>query len=201
MRRLLIPVVAAAAVLVGCQAKTEEPLLVVNEQPYEPPASTSSDYTEYTAPSGSTYSSSSSSLDALDNTGGSSSGGFSQPGYTGGSGGGYTTTGSQNTLHQGGYSSGSTQQRAANNTFSTPPSSSTMPPSASSVEVLTPSGSGLPAVGVTTGSYTVRKGDTLYKIARTVYGDERRWRDIYQLNRGKLPSPDKIFVGMTLELP
>lgn len=50
-------------------------------------------------------------------------------------------------------------------------------------------------------TYTVRKGDTLYALARRFYNDERRWRDIWQANRDKLPDPNRLAVGMTLVIP
>ena len=50
-------------------------------------------------------------------------------------------------------------------------------------------------------TYVVGHGDTLIKIARNVLGDEERWREIYDLNRSKLDSPDVIQLGMELKLP
>ncbi len=50
-------------------------------------------------------------------------------------------------------------------------------------------------------TYIVRKGDTLYALARRFYNDERRWRDIWQANRDKLPDPNRLAVGMTLVIP
>ncbi len=51
------------------------------------------------------------------------------------------------------------------------------------------------------GTYTVQKGDTLYSIARTMYGDQTRWKDIYEANRNQLPDPHTLKVGQTLRLP
>lgn len=50
-------------------------------------------------------------------------------------------------------------------------------------------------------TYVVRKGDTLFALARRFYNDQRRWRDIWQANRDKLPDPNKLSVGMTLVIP
>jgi len=50
-------------------------------------------------------------------------------------------------------------------------------------------------------TYTVKKGDDLRKIARAVYGDERRWRQIARANRGTLADPDDLEIGMELKLP
>jgi len=59
--------------------------------------------------------------------------------------------------------------------------------------------------GATPGAktYTVRPGDTLIGIARQVYGPDQgqRYRRIFQANRDKLSSPDKLAVGVNLRIP
>ena len=50
-------------------------------------------------------------------------------------------------------------------------------------------------------SHTVQKGDTLYKLARTYYNDQHRWKDIYEANRAELGDPNKIRVGQRLVIP
>ncbi|MGE3181882.1 MAG: LysM peptidoglycan-binding domain-containing protein [Phycisphaerae bacterium] len=51
-------------------------------------------------------------------------------------------------------------------------------------------------------SYTVQKGDSLYVIARKMYGgDMSRWRDIYNANRDKIHHPDQLLIGSTLVIP
>lgn len=50
-------------------------------------------------------------------------------------------------------------------------------------------------------TYTVESGDSLIKIARKVLGDEKRWPEIFELNKDKLASPDQIQVGMKLRMP
>ncbi len=47
-------------------------------------------------------------------------------------------------------------------------------------------------------SYTVKSGDTLWKISKKVYGDGARWKKILDANKDKLPSPEKLRVGMNL---
>ena len=50
--------------------------------------------------------------------------------------------------------------------------------------------------------YTVRPGDTLYKIAKKELADGNKWRDIYNNNLkiiGK--NPNLIHVGQKLVLP
>lgn len=59
-------------------------------------------------------------------------------------------------------------------------------------EILTPAG------GQT---YTVRKGDTLYGLARRFYSDQSKWKDIWEANRAQIKSPDRLSVGMNLIIP
>ncbi len=47
------------------------------------------------------------------------------------------------------------------------------------------------------GSYTVRTGDTLAKIARA-QGVDGGWRALWALNRSTVPNPNRIFVGQQL---
>jgi 5'-nucleotidase len=49
------------------------------------------------------------------------------------------------------------------------------------------------------GSYTVKKGDTLYGIARSHYGDGKQWQKIASANPGL--SPTSLKVGQTITLP
>jgi nucleoid-associated protein YgaU len=49
--------------------------------------------------------------------------------------------------------------------------------------------------------HTVAKGDTLYALARRYYGEQRRWKDIYEANRSALGDPNKIRVGQRLLIP
>jgi 5'-nucleotidase / UDP-sugar diphosphatase len=48
-------------------------------------------------------------------------------------------------------------------------------------------------------SYTVKKGDTLWQIAASHYGDGKKWREIASANPGLTPSA--LRVGQTIELP
>lgn len=59
-------------------------------------------------------------------------------------------------------------------------------------EVLSPTG------GQT---YVVRKGDTLFALARRFYGKDSRWRDIYNANRGQISNPDRLYAGTKLIIP
>jgi nucleoid-associated protein YgaU len=49
---------------------------------------------------------------------------------------------------------------------------------------------------------TVVKGDTLWDIAQTVYGDATRWPEIYAANTDVIGAdPDLIFPGQVLRIP
>ena len=47
--------------------------------------------------------------------------------------------------------------------------------------------------------YTVRKGDTLYHIAKARYGDGKKWQEIAAANPGVTPT--SLHVGQTLVMP
>ncbi len=46
--------------------------------------------------------------------------------------------------------------------------------------------------------YVVLRGDTLWGIATKMYSDGYKWTKIWQDNRSKLNSPDRLEIGMTL---
>lgn len=49
--------------------------------------------------------------------------------------------------------------------------------------------------------YTVRRGDSLWSIAYFFYGEHLRWKEIWEVNREQLPTPDALEVGMVLIIP
>jgi nucleoid-associated protein YgaU len=51
------------------------------------------------------------------------------------------------------------------------------------------------------GVYTVRSGDTLSAIAKSLFGDPMRYKEIFNLNKDVLSNPDLIKVGQKLKLP
>ena len=57
----------------------------------------------------------------------------------------------------------------------------------------------LPGVGETT--YVVQRGDTLYGIARRLYGDGKLWEVIFNANRDRVSSPTQLKVGTELRIP
>jgi nucleoid-associated protein YgaU len=52
-----------------------------------------------------------------------------------------------------------------------------------------------------TRTHTVKKGESLSKIAKRVYGDAQQWRRIYDANRDIVSDPDLIHPGQVLKLP
>ncbi len=50
-------------------------------------------------------------------------------------------------------------------------------------------------------TYRVRRGDSLWTIARRVLGRGSRWKELYELNRDILPDPHHLKPGMVLKLP
>ena len=49
--------------------------------------------------------------------------------------------------------------------------------------------------------YVVQSGDSLWKIAQTVYGSGYEWTKIYSANKGKVANPSVLWVGTTITLP
>ena len=50
-------------------------------------------------------------------------------------------------------------------------------------------------------TYTVEKGDTLWKIAKQFYGDGSRYPEIFKANTDQLKNPDLIHPGQVLKIP
>ncbi len=58
-----------------------------------------------------------------------------------------------------------------------------------------------PAPTSTSRTHTVRKGETLYSLAKRYYGSSTRWRRIYEANRQTVKDPNVISIGMKLRIP
>ena len=50
-------------------------------------------------------------------------------------------------------------------------------------------------------SYTVVKGDSLWRIAQEKLGSGLKWKEIYEANKDKIKDPNLIYVGQELNLP
>jgi nucleoid-associated protein YgaU len=50
-------------------------------------------------------------------------------------------------------------------------------------------------------TYTVRGGDSLWKISEEMYGDGNQWNRIYEANRDQIKDPDVIQPGWVLNIP
>jgi nucleoid-associated protein YgaU len=50
-------------------------------------------------------------------------------------------------------------------------------------------------------THTVKRGESLWKIAKAELSDGNRWKEIYELNKDKLKSPEALRDGMQLKLP
>ena len=49
--------------------------------------------------------------------------------------------------------------------------------------------------------YVVKSGDTLSKIAKELYGDANRWREIFEANKDQIENPNLIRPGWELLIP
>ncbi len=49
--------------------------------------------------------------------------------------------------------------------------------------------------------HIVQKGDTLFKLARYYYGDQKYWKKIWLANKEIIPDPNNIKVGQELIIP
>jgi nucleoid-associated protein YgaU len=49
--------------------------------------------------------------------------------------------------------------------------------------------------------YTVKKGDSLSKIAKAHWGDANKWPKIFEANKEVIKNPDLIYPGQQLRIP
>jgi nucleoid-associated protein YgaU len=59
--------------------------------------------------------------------------------------------------------------------------------------------SGKPSAGAH--KHIVQKGDTYFALARKYYGDQSKWKKIYDANKDRYPDKNKIPVGAELTIP
>lgn len=50
-------------------------------------------------------------------------------------------------------------------------------------------------------NYTVQKGDSLKKIAKQIYGEEKKWETIYEANKDSIKNPNFIYAGQIFTIP
>ncbi|TAN59709.1 LysM peptidoglycan-binding domain-containing protein [bacterium] len=50
-------------------------------------------------------------------------------------------------------------------------------------------------------SYVVQKNDTLQKISTKFYGTTKKWMKIFEANKDKLKSPDRVRPGQEIRIP
>ena len=88
---------------------------------------------------------------------------------------------------------------------STPTASAYTPPSQTHVAAQPVTYDTMPSTGANTGTsvssgpYPVKRGDTLYSIARKSYGDGKQWQKIAAANPGL--RPESLKVGQTIQIP
>jgi len=51
------------------------------------------------------------------------------------------------------------------------------------------------------GTYVVKSGDSLSKIAKEIWGDAKRWPEIFEANKDKIKDPNLIHPGQELRIP
>lgn len=51
------------------------------------------------------------------------------------------------------------------------------------------------------GDYVVKKGDSLWKIAKSFYGNGAHYMEIFNVNQDLLKNPNKIYTGQVLRIP
>jgi nucleoid-associated protein YgaU len=57
------------------------------------------------------------------------------------------------------------------------------------------------AESANTQKYTVQRGDTLQKISKKFYGTSKRWKKIYNANKGVLKTANSIRPGQVINVP
>jgi len=50
-------------------------------------------------------------------------------------------------------------------------------------------------------TYIVKKGDSLWKIAKAVYNKPLKWKTIYKANKKQIKNPDRIYPNQKLVIP
>ena len=56
-------------------------------------------------------------------------------------------------------------------------------------------------IKVSTKEYVTKQGDTLWKLAEETYGDGKKWKNIYRINKDAIKDPNKLRPGTKLLIP
>ncbi|MFA5272142.1 MAG: LysM peptidoglycan-binding domain-containing protein [Candidatus Omnitrophota bacterium] len=56
-------------------------------------------------------------------------------------------------------------------------------------------------IKVSTREYTIKKGDSLWTIAKHELGSGHRWKYIYEINKGVIKNPNKLKAGKKILIP
>jgi len=56
-------------------------------------------------------------------------------------------------------------------------------------------------IGIPVELYTLREGETLYKLCQAKYGNGNLWKELADFNKATIPNPTKMRAGMTVRLP
>jgi nucleoid-associated protein YgaU len=55
--------------------------------------------------------------------------------------------------------------------------------------------------GVPAERYTLKEGETLYKLCQNRYGNGNLWKELAEFNKGTISNPTRLKKGMTIRLP
>ena len=80
-------------------------------------------------------------------------------------------------------------------------SASNTPPATGKADFSDVSGGSSTTAPIGGQTYTVKKGDSLSKIAKQFYGDANKWKKIHAANADRIPNPDLIHPGLQLTIP
>ena len=69
------------------------------------------------------------------------------------------------------------------------------------VEVPARPSTSAPKPATTSRTYTVKRGDCLWNIAKKYYGKGNQYTKIYNANRDKIKNPNLIYPGQVLTIP
>ena len=75
------------------------------------------------------------------------------------------------------------------------------PPAGTDIAAAPPPETTAPKLVSVQGSVIIRRGDTLWRISRRVYGRGMRYSTIYLANQAQIADPDRIWPGQVFRFP